>query len=386
LGLGAEWETGSVKVLLNGAQAQQRGVQVGWRLKNINGMPYSEKFLDQKIKGKESYMVEFEMPVAQAVVESPGLVESLLSKAKPQDDPVKLPSTRQVLQKPAQILNRVSKHLSALKQRLDEEQSSGHKLILHEKEKLDKNLHQQQMNTSAMTTSIKKLNKQIEGLTFENSELRKQAVKLHKNGLNLREQIIVFQTNLTTMQDYVDESMVMPENHTEMVAVLRELEEKEANESSQKAHEKTLSRVGPTNELSLFQIDEQLNSGVSLNLLGDEAASTLEYINSIRMSFDGLHSEMNSTEAALMENFTTILTNETDTQVSLLQTKSDLEMKKAAAEALKTELKDAVLHLDKTEEYLGKKLQSLQNYARKLGKMPHTQLGLLAQPHSGHKH
>jgi len=284
------------------------------------------------------------------------------------------------------ILSKVSKHLSALKQRLDEEQSAGHKLILREKEKLDKNLHQQQMNTSAMGSSIKKLTKQIEGLTIENSELRKQAIKLQKNSVVAREEIRVLQSNLTTMADFVDDSMVMPENHTQLVAVLRELEEKEAKERGQKAHEKTLSKVGPTNELSLLQFDDGLSPQhhLQFNVLGEEAASTLEYINTIRSKFDGLHSEMNSTEEALMDNYTAILNNETATQVSMLQMKSELELRKDAAEVLKAQLKEAVIHLDKTESFLGKKLQSLKTYAKKLGKMPH--VSLLSGATKKHKH
>jgi len=261
-----------------------------------------------------------------------------------------------------------------LKQRLDEEQSAGHKLILREKEKLDKNLHQQQMNTSAMGSAIKKLSKQIEGLTIENSELRKQAIKLQKNSMVAREEISVLQSNLTAMADFVDDSMVLPENHTQILSVLRELEEKEAKERSQKAHEKTLSKVGP--KMSLLQFDDGLapQHQLQFNVLGNEAASTLEYINNIRDKFDGLHSEMNSTEAAMMDNYTAILNNETATQVSMLQMKSELEMKKEAAEVLKAQLKEAVIHLDKTESFLGKKLQSLKTYAKKLGKMPHVSL------------
>merc|ERR1719424_625573 len=272
------------------------------------------------------------------------------------------------------ILSKVGKHLSALKQRLDEEQSAGHKLILREKEKLDKNLHQQQMNTSAMGSAIKKLSKQIEGLTIENSELRKQAIMLQKN--------------LTAMADFVDDSMVLPENHTQILSVLRELEEKEAKERSQKAHEKTLSKVGP--KMSLLQFDDGLapQHQLQFNVLGNEAASTLEYINNIRDKFDGLHSEMNSTEAAMMDNYTAILNNETATQVSMLQMKSELESKKEAAEALKAELKEAVIHLDKTESFLGKKLQSLKTYAKKLGMMPHVSLlsGATKKPTKKHKH
>jgi len=61
--------------------------------------------LDEKIKGTEPYMVEFVKP-ADAAAEKP-LVMGLLSEGKPQEDKIKLPSTRSVLTKPAMALGKV---------------------------------------------------------------------------------------------------------------------------------------------------------------------------------------------------------------------------------------------------------------------------------------
>lgn len=63
IGIKADWSSGRV-VLVVGAQGLEAGVQPGWVFHLVDGTPYTERLLDEKIAGQSPYEVTFDVKEA----------------------------------------------------------------------------------------------------------------------------------------------------------------------------------------------------------------------------------------------------------------------------------------------------------------------------------
>jgi len=64
MGIQAKWNEGEVVSVIHNGQAMRLGVQEGWKIVQIDGEPYTESLLDQKMEGQSEYSLAFEIPMA----------------------------------------------------------------------------------------------------------------------------------------------------------------------------------------------------------------------------------------------------------------------------------------------------------------------------------
>jgi len=62
LGITADWSTGLVESISSNEQAENLGVQVGWKIRRVDDKPYTEEALDRKNRGNQQYTLTFEIP------------------------------------------------------------------------------------------------------------------------------------------------------------------------------------------------------------------------------------------------------------------------------------------------------------------------------------
>lgn len=82
LGVTADWCGGLVKIVAEGCQAQRQGVSAGMYFNTIDGKPYTEALLDEKVAGDKAYLVTFIVVPPKDEAISPPCSSSIVSDAR----------------------------------------------------------------------------------------------------------------------------------------------------------------------------------------------------------------------------------------------------------------------------------------------------------------
>jgi len=267
---------------------------------------------------------------------------------------VHIPPVKELMGKSHSIIKRLNEHMSMLNTHLKMDEERQREGLTAQKAKYEANISAEIKKANVTEQHNDKLMMNISALTKENSQLRSRAMQLKESSTQLVKEIETLSANLTSVQDYVDESLVESENHTERMAVLRELDAKDDVKKTEKAYKKRLAKVGPA--MSLLQFDVEANTaGIELV---DDLQSKVEILE--------------QSKSAAMGNLTAVweqdLIDVKARQVSLVEEEEELELRQQAALALREKLGAAVKHLDKADKYLQNQVKGVQGYMMKSSK------------------
>jgi len=266
-----------------------------------------------------------------------------------------LPRVSTFMQQPTHVFEKLHGSLSELQESLAEVQQKQRTQVGKMKAKYQKEMDK----ASSENTKIEKINKnlklKIEKTHAVNKDLRRKAKSLEKESDKMQAALESLQANITTAQEFTERVLARSDdalNNSTELAVLLELDEKEASESNEKTHHKRLSEIeGEDLETSLLQ----MKAGKK-----DAAADLLA---SLMSSLDDLNETQEESEASLTETFDEEMNTTTKKHDVLVAEHAELNETLYHEVDLQHQLKAAVTHLKATRDALQDRTFALHKFA-----------------------
>jgi len=253
------------------------------------------------------------------------------------------------------VFEKLHGSLSELQESLAEVQQKQRTQVGKMKAKYQKEMDK----AGAENTKIEKINKnlklKIEKTHAVNKDLRRQAKSLEKESDKMQAALESLQANITTAQEFTERVLARSDdalNNSTELAVLLELDEKEASERNEKTHHKRLSEIeGEDLETSLLQ----MKAGKK-----DAAADLLA---SLMSSLDDLNETQEESEASLTETFDEEMNTTTKKHDVLVAEHAELNETLYHEVDLQHQLTAAVTHLKATRDALQDRTFALHKFA-----------------------
>jgi len=168
LGIMAKWETGEVEGVSEDTQADNLGIEKGWRITQVDNRPYSEAVLDEHTEGIHPYKLTFEVPSdtkkAGAEVTGPPTFDSMKNIWDQNENPTKA-TTRPGLD--PELREQYEQNIKELSLKIEESQD--------------------------LVTTLKTANTKLE-------EDHKELTRLRVKSQSLRNSRMLFQSQIKTIQ------------------------------------------------------------------------------------------------------------------------------------------------------------------------------------------
>lgn len=278
-----------------------------------------------------------------------------------------LPDVVKLMKSPSSVMQKLHLQLSMLKQNLAVEESDGMGSIRAKDKQYQALLDKTKDNNTKIQYVNGNLSAEVDALKAENAGLRQHALELRKEGKSYTSQLTLLQTNLTSVQDLLVDSMATHGNGTEQLLVLKELQAKDDVEKTEAVRKQRLKSVGTKmlakpkrKKMALLQVENSMDP--------NDILDTSQFLDTLGEKMNSYSEEQTSALDQLKSRFeeeSEKLTNETG---SLLQGQTEIEHKKEEQLQIRQSLKKAISHLEKAAKTLKSRLNSARIFLTKKSK------------------
>jgi len=296
--------------------------------------------------------------IAVALVQI-SLVACLVTQPKRQGEK-DLPEVSTVLKAPRQVATKLTSKLQLFEAKLAAASRKASKQVQAKKAKYEKVLKAEVTEVDALRSNNTKLLEYIDAVRNVNAQQRRHAEELRTTATNLRSELQRMQSNITFVQQLMDESLTSSEESMKATPlnVLNELQDVDNKENEQKAR-----------KLRLLAITKHKKTkSVMLQFPApDLNGKAQELLSSMSSGLDEYYSDQHEALATMEQSFLKDQAALNGTRDELQKENAELDSIKASEDDLHNRLKAAVKTLEKATEHLTQKVNAVRGFTKRMG-------------------
>jgi len=299
--------------------------------------------------------------IAVALVEI-SLVASLVTQPKRQGEK-DLPQVSAVLRAPRQVATKLTSKLQLFEAKLAAASRKASNQVQAKKAKYEKVLKAEVTEVDALRSNNTKLLEYIDAVRNVNAQQRRHAEELRTTATNLRSELQRMQSNITFVQQLMDESLTSSEESMKATPlnVLKELQDVDTKENEQKARKLRLLAI--TKHKKTKSVMLQFPAQASFDLNG----KAQELLSSMSSGLDEYYSDQHDALATMEQSFLKDQAALNGTRDELQKENAELDSIKASEDDLHNRLKAAVKTLEKATEHLTQKVNAVRGFTKRMG-------------------
>jgi len=267
-----------------------------------------------------------------------------------------------VLKRERKVATKLTSKLQLFEAKLAAAQKKASSHVSGKKTKFEKVLKTEAAQIEGLRSDNTKLLEEIDVVRSSNTKQRRRAEELKLAATGLRAELQHMQSNITFMQQFMDESLTSSEESMKATKlnVLSELSDLEHTEKEQKDRKLRLLAITKHNKKTKSVM---LQFPMSLDLNG----KAQELLSSMSTGLDEFYTDQHEALETMEKSFLKDQATLNATRAELLKEKAELESIKATEDDLKIRLKAAVEILEKAKTTLSQKVNAVHGFSRKMG-------------------